>query len=147
MQAIDLLPSNLPPLPELLPVGSMTSAHNGEVYRVVRVAHSTMMRSWLFTKTYRQRPSTKAQWITTYRLTLSISHRGWLLNLQKSNTDAKVRQLRQATSRLGRICFKPGHTIVCKTSLVNVEHPKRTGICFGRWNMKLLWKKARYNIT
>ena len=33
MKAIELLPSNLPPLPELLPVGSMTSAHNGEVYR------------------------------------------------------------------------------------------------------------------
>ena len=33
MKAIELLPSNLPPLPELLPVGSMTSAHSGELYR------------------------------------------------------------------------------------------------------------------
>ena len=32
MKAIELLPSNLPPLPELLPVGSMTSAHSGELY-------------------------------------------------------------------------------------------------------------------
>ena len=33
MKAIELLPSNLPPLPELLPVGSMTSAHSDEFYR------------------------------------------------------------------------------------------------------------------
>ena len=33
MKVVELLPSNLPPLPELLPVGSMTSAHSDEFYR------------------------------------------------------------------------------------------------------------------